>query len=88
MMSNYIVNLRVIFQLIFFREHSLLNFQYKSITFSGHVQKVKMQGSVSQIFYLRPSSNSMAKKREDFGYFFTNDFLYLIKFKLRYKYKI
>ena len=45
----------------FFREHSLLNFQYKSIIFSGPVQKVQMQGIMSQIFYLRPSSNFMTK---------------------------
>ena len=30
--------------------------------FSGHVQKVYMQGSVSQIFDLGPSSNFMTKK--------------------------
>ena len=29
--------------------------------FSGHVQKVYMQGSVSQICYLGPSSNFMMK---------------------------
>ena len=61
MMSNSIVDLKVIFQLYFSREHSLLNLQYKSITFSGHVQKVQMQGRVSQIFFLRPSSNFMTK---------------------------
>ena len=44
-----------------------------------------MQGSVSQIFYLGPSSNFMTKKREDVGKFFKNNFLYLIKFKLGHK---
>ena len=39
------------------REHILLNFEKKLMIFSGHVQKVKMQGSVSQICYSCPSLN-------------------------------
>ena len=41
-----------------------------------------MQGSLSQIFDLMPSSNFMTKKREDLAIFFIKDFLHLIKFKL------
>ena len=44
-----------------------------------------MQGSVSQIFDLSPSSNFMTKKREDLTVFFIKDFLHLIKFKLGHK---
>ena len=44
-----------------------------------------MQGRVSQIFDLRPSFNSMTKKREDLAIFFIKEFLHLIKFKLGHK---
>ena len=37
-----------------------------------------MKGSVSQIFYLVPSSSFMTKKREDLAIFFIKDFLQLI----------
>ena len=47
-----------------------------------------MKESVSQIFYLGPSSNFMTKKREDLAIFFIKDFLQLIKFKLEDKWKI
>ena len=53
--------------------------------FSGHVQKVYMQGSMSQIFYLSLGSIFMTKKREDLAIFFIKDFLHLIKFKLEHK---
>ena len=46
-----------------------------------------MQGVVSQILNLRPSSNFMTKKGEDLAIFFIKDFLHLIKFKLGHKYK-
>ena len=45
-----------------------------------------MQGSMSQLIYLSPSSNFM-KKREDLAVFFIRDFLHLIKYKLGHKYK-
>ena len=52
---------------------------------SGPLEHITMQGSVSQIFNFWTSFDVMAKKREDLGHFFKNDFLHFIQFELRHK---
>ena len=45
--------------------------------------KVPLEGSMSQIVHLGPSSHFMSKKRVTFCHFFISKFLHFIKQKLR-----
>ena len=61
---------------------------YISLKFYKHVHNIHLEGTVSQILYLRLSFDFMLKKREELVDFFKHNFLHLTKQKLKPKSKI